>query len=637
MPKKKSVILRFEPDGMTATFEKGITILDALRAVGLPIRSECGGRGICGKCKVIVQDPSRVGRITDAERTRLSNSELKSNYRLACSCRVTRDTTIFIPRESRITERKILVEGIERQVTVNSAIRKVYIQLPEPALSDIRSDVQRLMDSLRNIYGIERVRIDYPLLKTLPQVLRDSNWRVTVTVWDDREVISMEPGDTTDIACGVAVDIGTSKIISYLSDLITGELIGVGFSENPQVCHGEDVISRISYVSKGEEELDELQRLAVNGVNTVIDEACKKSKRSPQHIYEITVVGNTAMHHIFLGLQPMHLGLSPYVPAISDSVDIKARDLALKVNPCANIHVLPIIAGFVGADAVADIISTGIYESDQLSLVVDIGTNTEVILGDKHGMMACSCASGPAFEGAHIKCGMKATTGAIERLWINPENYEVAHQTIGKVKPIGLCGSAIIDGIADFLRYRIIDGSGKFNISLSTPRLRTINAETEFVLVFKGESNVKRDIVITQRDIREIQLAKAAIYTGCYLLMKRKNIEPRDIKKCYIAGAFGNYLNPENAKLIGMFPDILKESITFVGNAAGAGARMTLISKEYRRTASLIPRKVQYLELASDPDFQREFASAMYFPHKDLDRFPSVKEYLMELGKDVQI
>ena len=629
MSSKKSIILRFEPDGVKAEFERGITILDALREIGLSIRSECGGKGICGKCKVIIQDQSSISGTIERNHM-LSSSELKYNYRLACSITAIADSTITIPSESRTSIRKVLVEGTERQVTVNSAIRKVYIELPEPSLSDIRSDAQRLTDSLRDIYRIETARIDYPLLKKLPQILQDSNWKATVTVWDDKEIIAVEAGDTTDIVYGVAVDIGTSKITSYLSNLTTGKLISSGFLENPQVRYGEDIISRISYASKGEEALDELHRLLIDGVNTVIYEACRTSECHPEHIYDMAVVGNTVMHHIFLGIQPTRLGSSPYVPAVNDSVNIKARDLGLKTNPCANVHVLPVIAGFVGADAVADIISTGIYESNKLSLMVDIGTNTEVILGDKHGMLACSCASGPAFEGAHIKCGMKAVTGAIERLQVNSGDYEVEYQTIGNVKPVGLCGSAIIDAVADLLRCRIIDRNGRFNTSTSTLRVRSLNQEKEFVFVSKGENDAARDVVITQRDIREIQLAKAAIYTGCSILMKRNKTKPEDIKKFYIAGSFGNYLNLENAKLIGMIPDIPGEHITFVGNAAGAGARMTLISKKHRRIVSLIPKKVQYVELALDADFQKEFVSAMYFPHENLDRFPLVKKDFIE-------
>lgn len=624
MSQKNIITLVFEPDGVKLKFRKGIAILHALKEAGLKIRSECGGRGVCGKCKIIIQGALSFSAVTDAERERLSVFELKSGYRLACSCSAFKNAGIFLPEESRVLTRKLLIEGTERSVKVEPTIRKVYVKIPKPSLNDIRSDVQRLQDSLKDIYRIETTEIDQKLLKKLPKILRNANWKITVTILDEKEIISVEPGDTTKKAYGVAIDIGTSKIICYLSDLTNGELIGTGSMENPQVMYGEDVISRIAYASQSDASLKKLQKLVIDGVNTVISEACEKSRLGLQNIYEITVVGNTAMHHIFLGVQPMYLGLAPYVPAINRPINEKARNLSIKANPSANVHVLPIIAGFVGADAVADIISTGIYESNDLSMMVDIGTNTEVVIGDKDGITACSCASGPAFEGAHIKCGMKAVTGAIERLQIDPKNCEVRYQTIGDAKPIGLCGSAIIDAVASLLKCQIIDRNGRLSDLSLTPKQKIINGEKSFIIASK-EEGATRDIMITQKDIKEVQLAKAAIYTGCYILMKKKDAEPRDIKKFYVAGAFGNYINLENAKLIGMLPDIPTEFITFVGNAAGAGARMALISKTQRRVAVSISRKVDYVELALDPDFQMEFALATCFPHKDLDRFPSFK------------
>lgn len=624
MGQKETVILTFEPDGIKSELKKGTRILDASRKLGLNIRSECGGRGVCGKCRVIVQDPSRFTEITDAEREHLSSSELKSGHRLACACSVVGDAVVYTPEESRVMTRKLLIEGAERPVTVEPAVRKVLLRVPESSLHDIRSDVQRLLDALKETYGIKVVSIDHQLLKRLSKTLRDSNWRVTVAIWDKREIISVERGDTSEKAYGVAVDIGTSKIIGYLCNLLNGELIVAESMENPQIVHGEDIISRIAYASKSDASLRELQNLVVECLNAIVSKVCEKSALSRQLIYEMTVVGNTAMHHIFLGISPKHLGLSPYVPAVSDPINEKARNLSLKVNPAANVYVFPIIAGFVGGDAVADMISTGIHESDELSMVLDIGTNTEVIIGDKHELTTCSCASGPAFEGAHIKCGMKAVTGAIEKLQIEPEEYNVSYQTIGGVKPIGLCGSAIIDAVANLLGCRIIDRNGKFTEFSPSSRLREINGEKVFVLVSR-EEGATRDIVVTQKDIREVQLAKAAIYTGCHILMKKKGIKPSDIKKLHIAGAFGNYVNPTNAKLIGMLPDIPAELIDFVGNAAGTGARMALICKKLRDVAAYISRKTHYVELASEPDFQTEFASAMCFPHKDLDRFQSVR------------
>ncbi len=623
MSHKESVTVTFEPDGIKSEVKKGTRLFDALKAAGLTVRSECGGRGICGKCRVVVKPSSNFTEVTDIEKE-LVRSDLRSGHRLACECSIVGDGAVYIPKESRVTTRKLLIEGIERPVKIEPAIRKVFIRVRKPSLEDIRSDVQRLEDALMEIYGIKVDDIDIQLLRKLPKILRDSNWNATVAIWDKREIISIEKGDTTEKAYGIAIDIGTSKIIIYLSNLLTGELITAESVENPQIRHGEDVISRISYASKSDAHLKELQKLVVECLNAMISEACRKSALNPRHMYEMTVVGNTAMHHLFLGIQPKHLGLSPYVPAVTGPINEKSRKLSLKLNPAANVHMFPIIAGFIGGDAVADIISTGIYESDELSMVLDIGTNTEVVIGDKQGLMACSCASGPAFEGAHIKCGMKAATGAIEKLQIEPEGYRVNYQTIGDARPIGLCGSAIIDVIANLLKCKLIDRNGTFNGSNFTSKLKTINGEKSFVLV-SNEEGASRDIVITQKDIREVQLAKAAIYTGCHALMKKKDVKPENIKRLYVAGAFGNYLNLENSKLIGMLPDIPTELITFVGNAAGAGARMALISGKLRQKAASVSRKVEYVELASEPDFQSEFTSAMFFPHRDLKRFPSVR------------
>lgn len=619
MSPTKLVTISFEPNGMKVEAEKDSCLLDVMKAVGLAIRSDCGGKGVCGKCRIIAADKSSLTPITEAEKD-LSPSELRSGYRLACESFVADDATIYIPEESRVVSRRLLIGGAERGVKIEPAIRKVFLRISPPSLQDVRSDAKRLQDAVDEIYGIKAVEIDYQLLKKLPQILRNSDWRVTAAIWDEKEIISVEKGDTSEEACGIAVDIGTSKVIIYLTDLFNGQLIATESVENPQIKHGEDIISRISFADS-ERQVKELQRLVISSLNKLISLACRKLRLSPQCIYEATVVGNTAMHHFFLGLQPKRLGLSPYVPVIATPVNEKARNLNLRLNAGANVYVFPVIAGFLGGDAVADIISTGIYESDDLAMALDIGTNTEVVIGNKNGLTACSCASGPAFEGAHIKCGMKAGTGAIERLRIEPREFGVDYQVIGGVKPLGLCGSAIIDVVADLLKCRLIDKNGTFADSSLTPRMKGAGKQKSFVLVSKTDG-AARDIVITQKDIREVQLAKAAIYTGCYSLMKRKKASAEDVKRLYVGGAFGNYLDLENSKVIGLLPDVPTELISFVGNAAGAGARMALISKKLRQTAASISRKVDYVELALEPDFQAEFTSAMLFPTKIWAGFP---------------
>jgi uncharacterized 2Fe-2S/4Fe-4S cluster protein (DUF4445 family) len=615
MPDRKFVTLTFEPSGLKVQAKKGSSVLDVLRSINLEIRSDCGGRSTCGQCKIICKEPDHFGNISKAERKRLPPSELESGCRLACCSRAVLDATVFIPEESLSLHRKFLIGGTEKIVEADPTVRKFYVTVDKPSVSNARSHTSRLIDLLRDTYKLKIDGVSRQIQKTLSETLRKAKGNVTITVSGCHELVSVEAGNTTNELYGIAIDIGTSKIVGYLTDLNTGKLVGAASVENPQLVHGEDVISRLAYVSKGDTELREMQRLAVNGVNAVIQEVCSDSQRDPQHVYEVTVVGNTAMHHLFLGIQPKHLGKSPYTPTIIEPIDTKAGGLSIGVNPNANIHMPPVIAGFVGSDAVADIISTEIYRSNQLSLVIDIGTNTEIILGNRNRMTACSCASGPAFEGSHIECGMKALSGAIEGLHIETSasgDLNIEYETIGKDRPIGICGSGIIDVVANLLKLHIIEKSGVFTTGFHSRRLKTNKGLKKLVLVSRREGAV-RDIVVTQKDIEQVQLAKAAIYAGCQILMKTMKIRTRDIRKMYVAGAFGNYMNIDNAKLIGMLPNIRTSSIRFVGNAAGAGARMILISRKHRQVERLVQHKTQYVELALDPDFQEEFSSGMLF------------------------
>jgi uncharacterized 2Fe-2S/4Fe-4S cluster protein (DUF4445 family) len=506
-------------------------------------------------------------------------------------------------------------------------VKKFFVVLPKPTLSDITPDYERLLDALLQIDKFGPMEIDYDVLKGLSDTIRRSNFKISITVWDGRKIIAVEPGDTSNELFGFAVDIGTSKIVGYLVDLATGKTLDIESLENPQLAHGEDIITRITFAMADPKSLKTLQILVIEAINKIINEACKRTKIDPNKIYEVVVVGNTAMHHLFLGIQPKYMALSPFTPAIKTQLNVKASELNIGISPSGVITALPVIAGFVGADAVADALATGICESSDISILIDIGTNTEIFIGNSEDMLSCSCASGPAFEGFHIKHGMKAVTGAIEKIRMNP-SFEVEYETIGHDKPAGLCGSAIIDIVAEMFKHKIIDQSGRINRDIKTSRLRESNGELEFVIAWGKETKTRKEITITQKDIREIQLAKAAIYTGCSMLMKRKKLKEKDITKLFIAGAFGNYINPENAKIIGLIPDVPTEKVEFVGNTAIVGAKMTLISDEARKKADTISKKVRYLELAADPSFKKEFLEATLIPHKSLNRFPSVRRIL---------
>ncbi|MEM2103722.1 MAG: ASKHA domain-containing protein [Candidatus Bathyarchaeia archaeon] len=619
----------FEPEGRRVEVEAGCSIFKAALRGGVGIRTECGGKGVCGKCKVVVPNRKAVGKITKAETSYLTPNEIDSGYRLACQASLIEDSTVFIPEEGRIRARKIQMAGFERPVMLEPLVKKFYVTLAKPTLSDPKPDYERLIQALKERHGFGSLNIRHGVLKKLPSILRSADWHVTVTVWDSREIIAVEEGDTSSKILGLAIDIGTSKIVGCLVDLTTGKTLSLGFIENPQITYGEDIISRITTSASDEEKLKLLQQLLADGVNKVLEYVGIQANVAPQNVYEVTVVGNTVMHHFFLGINPKYVAVSPFTPAIRRPVNYRAEELGIKACPEGNVHVFPVIAGFVGADAVADVLASGICESRELSLLLDIGTNTEVFLGNSEDALCCSCASGPAFEGGHIKHGMKAVSGAVESVSIIlEEDCKVSYRTVDNAAPIGLCGSAMIDVVAEMFKHGIVDERGSFNLNIKTPRLRKSDCGPEFVIVWKRHSGTGRDIVVTQKDIREIQLAKAAIFSGCWILMKRKNAKLKDVDQLLIAGSFGGFINPENARLIGLVPDVPNEKIRFVGNTALSGAKMALISAEARKKAEMLSRNIRYLELANDPDFPKEFADAAFIPHKYMERFPYVKSLL---------
>jgi uncharacterized 2Fe-2S/4Fe-4S cluster protein (DUF4445 family) len=608
--------------------------MDAAKLLGVDLITICGGEGKCGKCKVIIaEEKENAGSITEIERSLLSNKELSSGYRLACCAAVVGPLNVIIPEKSRTGKQRLQTEGIDTPVQLEPFIKKFYVKLPSPTLQDSKSDVDRLLNELFSRHQLQNLRVEYDLLMRLPHVLRNEAWKATATVWGENLIIDVDSGDTRDRNYGYAVDIGTTKLAGYLLSLNTGKIIAVGSLMNPQISFGEDLITRISHATKGSEKAKDLQQAVVSGINQILMEICQKVDINPNEIYEMTAVGNTGMHHLFLRLNPKYLSLSPYPPIIRDSLNVEPDKIGVNINPNGNIHFLPVIAGFVGADTVAVILSTEIYKRDELCFAVDIGTNTEIVLGNKNRILACSCASGPAFEGAHIKHGMRAATGAIEKVKISPKTFDVQYQTIENAKPRGICGSALVDIPAEMLKAGIIDVAGTMNRELDTPRLRRGKDGFEFVLAWKKETSTKGDIIVTQKDIRELQLAKGAMHTGASLLMEKEGVTERDIDVAFIAGAFGFYIDPKSARTIGMYPEFQLEKIKMVGNAAGTGARMAIISKNARETAKDISRKVKYVEIAAEPSFHAEFLNSQYLPYADLSKYPETSALLKRLGK----
>ena len=636
----------YMPEGKRSEAKIGMKLLDVSKRIGVDIESICGGKGTCGKCKVIVdRGMENLNKVTANERRRLPEDLVNKGYRLACEAELEKFEELYrvgqthghviitVPPESRGGTQRILTGGVETEITLAPSVNKCYLELPKPSLEDFRADYERVMDGLKEDCGLDGLEVDRDLLGQFPQVLRDSDWKVTLGLLENREIVSIEPGLTVERKYGLAVDIGTTTVVGYLMNLHTGKVLSVKSFLNPQVSYGEDVMTRITYCNENPDGgLAKLNEKIVECINKIMDQAATEAGVKTEEILELSIVGNTAMHHIFLNINPKYLSLAPFPPVIKRSINVKAKELGLKVNPRANVHVLPVIAGFVGADNVGVILSTNMYDEEELTYAIDIGTNGEMVLGNRDSISVCSCAAGPALEGAHIKHGMRGTTGAIERIQIDPSTLKLQYQTIDNAPARGICGSGIIDVTAEMFKAGVLLRTGVINKELKTGRIRIANGGPEFVVAWEKETaEGVGDIVMTQGDIREIQLAKAAFYAGAKLLMDNRKAKEEDIKRVYIAGAFGNYIDKANAKTIGLYPDFLLERVKSVGNAAGSGAQQALLSREKRKDAMNIAEKADYIELTIDPNFQSEYISAMYFPHSDINRFPSMKKICKNL------
>ena len=614
----KQVTVVFEPIGLSVQVPSDQFIFQVALKAHVPIGGECGGVGKCGKCQVIIEHQDSVSAITKIEQDVLTRDEISSGRRLACQTMILDDLSVYIPPDTSGDTRRIQVDSVEKIITPNPAIRKLALHLQKPDLSDLRSDIERLVDG---IDYHQKLEIELDLLETIPRILRESNWNVSVVLWHNRKIIAVEPGDTTSESYGLAVDIGSSKIVVQLINLNTGKTLASYGAENPQLMYGEDVVERVR-VSEDDGMLKHLQEIVIQEINKLLDLIMKDTGIKPINFYEAVVVGNTVMNHIFLGISPRSIAFSPYTPVITSPYNARVSDIGLNMNSNGLIHIPANIAGFVGADATADMIASGIFESEEPMLQLDIGTNTEVFLGNREGVATCSCASGPAFEGAHIKHGMKAVDGAIERVKLG-KNAAVAYGTIGDTEPIGLCGSAVVDLVAGLFRHDIVDSKGKIRRDLDIDRIRIDGNLPEFVVAWHYETATEKDIVLTQKDVNEILLAKAAIFTGCSILMKRMSVHREQIKEVVIGGAFGSYLNPGNTIRIGMIPDVNPQIISFKGNLALLGAKMLLVSTKYRELEEEIRSRIKYIELTTDPEFNSEYTNALFLPNRKPERFPS--------------
>jgi uncharacterized 2Fe-2S/4Fe-4S cluster protein (DUF4445 family) len=596
-----SFTVDFEPVGRRVPCKRGDTVLEAAQRGGIVLNATCGGEGFCGRCIVqLVAGQASAPNYTEI--AELGEAETKLGWRLACQTEIEGDLRVHIPPESFATAQRTQTEGHDLPITLHPAVRAVRdVVLAPPGLEDLRSDAARLRDAL----NMPALSFPVSVLRSLSTDLRENEFHASIFLRGAIAVGVRPPGTA---ALGYAVDLGTTKLAGYLVDLESGVTLAAAGAMNPQISYGEDVMARIRHAISQPEGAEQLRKAVVEALNDLAQRLCAQTGRSVKDIADAVVVGNTAMHHLFLGLPVKQLGLAPYVPAESHALDIPALDLGLEFAPGAEVHLLPNIAGFVGADHVAMLLGSGMLEQGGMVLGLDIGTNTEISLITPQGHFSCSTASGPAFEGAHIRHGMRAAPGAIEKVLIH--DGQIKLQTIDGQPPVGLCGSGILDLIAQMRKAGILNNRGAITGAGFETRLRPGENGPEFVLVGAAESG-GAEVIFDRKDVTEIQLAKGAMRAGVEILLKKAGITAQQLDKVVIAGAFGTYLDVQSGMDIGMFPRLPRDHFLQVGNAAGTGARMALLSKQVRQQAIQVAQRVSYVELSSEPSFSGTFARSL--------------------------
>ncbi|MBI4771146.1 MAG: DUF4445 domain-containing protein [Chloroflexi bacterium] len=650
----------FQPSGSRGYVEDGATVLEAARGLGVEIETPCGGRLMCSKCRVRIEEGfferfgiessmEHLNPVFETEKAFFHSKGLtEPDLRQSCVATIHGPLVLFVPEESRALKQLVRKSAREVNIEIKPAIRRYFVEMNPATLHNPLGDWERLQNALRAEHGLDpaALRIDYLTLVGLQRTVRAGEWKVTAFIRDDDtgkggEVIRVAPG-LAEYSIGLAVDVGTTTVAGFLCDLDSGRVLASESMMNPQTPYGDDVMARITYAMTRSDGLATMHHIILDGLNQIVGRVCESAGYAPEEIMEAVLVGNTCMDHIFLNIFPKYVGVSPFSPAIHHSLDIKARDFGLNICPSGNVHVLPNEAGFVGADNVACIIAEEPYKQDDMMLVIDIGTNGEMVLGNRHKLISASVPTGPAFEGAQIAYGMRAAPGAIEKLQIDPVTWEVRFRVIGQeqwsdrlpageIRARGLCGSAMIDLGWEMFRAGVIDASGRFSKETHSPRLREGPGGMEFVLAWAEQTAIGRDITFNVNDVRALQLAKAAMYSAARIMMRRLGVDRLD--KVVLAGAFGSFIDKVKAMAMGLYPDCNLPGVHAVGNAAGDGARMALLNTDKRKEADRIAREVEYIELTVEPDFEKQFAAAMHFPHMK-DEFPHLQKMLDKAARD---
>ena len=611
--KAEKVKVTFLPRETTTRVPAGTTLFHAAAWTGQPIESTCGGRGTCGKCRVRIIEGAAP--VTPADMQHLVQEDIGCGWRLSCQAEVRTEMVVHVPR--LLTTPKTAMFGVGRQVLLDPNVHKVHLRLEEPTLHDQRSDCQRLKEALRQEGFAMAAAL--AVLRTLPKALRDAEFDVTAVLCGET-LIAVEPGDTTNECYGLAFDLGTTTIVGTLMDLNNGEARAVTSTLNAQAIHGGDVLSRISHTMGKKEGLEELQHLAAFTINGIIERLSGESGVPASKVYEITMAGNLTMMHLLMGIDPEPISVTPFAPAAAHGIELGARDLGLTIHPEGRVYLFPAIGAYVGGDIVAGLLATAVPRGNRLRLFVDVGTNGEIALGHEQRTVATAAPAGPAFEGAEISCGMRATTGAIEGVQITED--AVVLQTIDDAPPVGLCGSGLVDVVAQLYKRGLMDATGRMRsaeeldhevpASLAT-RLISMNGVRAFILAAEKETG-GRPVVFTQKDVRQLQFAKGSIASGIKVLMKVMGVGPEDLHEVLLAGAFGSYIHPDAARIIGLVPAVPLDRIRAVGNAAGEGSKIALLSYREREAAEAMPSRVEYVELSGREDFNDIFMGVLGFP-----------------------
>jgi uncharacterized 2Fe-2S/4Fe-4S cluster protein (DUF4445 family) len=624
----------FTPDNVTATVEKGTDLLTAATKAGVYIKSTCGGEGTCGRCRVRVIK----GNVLKTEESfgNIPRDYRSSGYVLACKTYVDDDLVIEIPNETRMEKHQVLMDEKDSKLLeeaelnllngykLNPISQKYYLELDAPTLNENAGDFERLKAGLGKEYNLSNLRMEIDELKNLAHELRSGDWKVTATVSKNEcknEIVRIEREKNEKNCYGLAVDIGTTTVVVSLMDLKKGCSIDRLGSYNKQARYGDDVISRMIYVN--DHGVEKLQNAIIDTINDLIDKLLIKHDLKQEDVTIMTTAGNTVMAHLFLGLDTKYIRLEPYIPTASKLPVVKAKSIGVNINPNAPIYSFPAVASYVGGDIVSGCLAVGINKKEDLTLFIDIGTNGEIVLGNNDWLISCACSAGPAFEGGGITYGTRAMEGAIERVFIEPETLSIKVSTIGEKKAVGICGSGLIDLISEMYKAGIIDRAGQF-IRSDSPYIKISDSEKEYVLVSKYQSGIKKDIVITENDVKNLIRSKGAVFAGVRSLLKTMQMELDMIDKILIAGGFGNYLNIDEAIKIGLLPDLPHDKFEFVGNTSLKGAELVLLSDEALQEVDRVGTMMTYLELSVGNLFMDEFMSSLFLPHTDLTLFPSV-------------